>query len=405
MSQELSTYDIIRMIGYFIPMSILVVFSVGHSYNIYHDLFTTARKSVDHRNVNPPITPLYRAKAYCILLSMMGYIVWMASVMAAAGAFEFTAFMTLFFVSSIGFFVAKSSQYAVFMMRLHHTYGQTKFAYPRWVLMAIAMWGFLGTISLPIVLFVHWLPSDPDVDDILMDDKDRPDIDMPPLYIAPYALTEFGIQIAVFIMFLVPLKKTINDLRTYENDGTLNVAGRQKAKVIFVSSKVFVLAATASVSSVLAFFLLAAGVNDLVFCVDAVVNVICLMLLSPYYCGPKGNEHRLYRVICRPMIFCFCQHKRSLEYHKEKKRKRNSSGVVTQSQTDTESAMRVYAGNKTAANVRQSITETETVDMTSTGGNLSERAAIVPDTIAEKAENRDDIAGSSATLTPTQAGD
>lgn len=120
-------------------------------------------------------------------------------------------------------------------------------------------------------------------------------------------------------MFLVPLNKTIKDLKFHEESGTLNVAARQKSKVVFVASKVFVLAATASVSTLLMFVFYAAmdiSQIDFVVALDGIVNVICLMLMSPYYCGPKGNEHRLYRILCRPAIYCFCQQRFSLVYHK-----------------------------------------------------------------------------------------
>lgn len=117
-------------------------------------------------------------------------------------------------------------------------------------------------------------------------------------------------------MFLIPLSKTIKDLQIHEKSGTLNVAARQKSKVVFVASKVFVLAGTASMSSLLAFILLAVTEDDFVFALDALVNTICLMLLSPYYCGPRGNEHRLYRILCKPCIFICCQQRFSLVYHK-----------------------------------------------------------------------------------------
>merc|ERR1719499_2107808 len=106
-------------------------------------------------------------------------------------------------------------------------------------------------------------------------------------------------------------------------------------------------------SSLLAFILLAATEDDFVFALDALVNTICLMLMSPYYCGPKGNEHRLYRILCRPAIYCFCQQRFSLVYHKENKQRlkgdaSNPRISLAPSQTDTESAARLYGGDKFA---------------------------------------------------------
>lgn len=135
-------------------------------------------------------------------------------------------------------------------------------------------------------------------------------------------------------------------------------AMRKNSKLAFFGSKVFVLAATAALSTWVAYVIFFLTDNIVVWALDAVLNSVCLMLMSPYYSGPKGDDELLYRTVCKPCIVCCCQVKYSLVYHEEKKMKHLEamSGTNALSETtethktlDTESAAREIAMNQTAA--------------------------------------------------------
>merc|ERR1712087_458757 len=114
---------------------------------------------------------------------------------------------------------------------------------------------------------------------------------------------------------------------------------------MFFASKVFVLAATAALSTVVAFLFVGATDLPISLPVDAVINSFCMLLMSPYY---SDHEERWYRMLCRPCIWVCCQRKHSLRYHYNKKkslkdRDRAASNMISQSSKDTMSEVRVDA--------------------------------------------------------------
>lgn len=159
--------------------------------------------------------------------------------------------------------------------------------------------------------------------------------------------TDMLIQITIVVLFVIPLRITIKTLAKLSDDKVDAI--RKNAKMAFFGSKIFVLAATASVSTLLMNLFFNFGVTFL-FTIDTLINAICVMLMSPYYSGPRGNDEMLYRTLCKPCIVCCCQVKYSLVYHEGKKARHEmgASGTIATSEVtvktlDTESAARVVA--------------------------------------------------------------
>ena len=157
----------------------------------------------------------------------------------------------------------------------------------------------------------------------------------------------------MLVLFLIPLRITIKTLKGISDDS--EDARRKNAKLAFFGSKIFVLVATSCVMTWIA-FLSSFGFNvNWVWPIEAVLNSTCLMLMSPYYSGPKGNDELLYRTLCKPCIICYCQVDYSLVYHSNKKRKLEASmsgneansEKTTNKTVDTESAPRIYAEKET----------------------------------------------------------
>ena len=167
-------------------------------------------------------------------------------------------------------------------------------------------------------------------------------------------------------MFKIPLHKTMKNLKKYSDSRQHEAVVRKNRKLAFVGSKLFVLAATLSLSTVFSWiFFFCFELNP--FPIDHVVNVISLLLMSPYYSGPKGNNELLYRNLCKPCILCCCQVQNSLLYHEDKKRrKRESVEPLTTSEketVDTGSAHRVHVEEKSPRSARgHELTESVTAD-------------------------------------------
>merc|ERR1711892_264897 len=138
-----------------------------------------------------------------------------------------------------------------------------------------------------------------------------PVITSDPIYIIPYLFAELGVNISVLIMFVRPLRKTIQSMQSMHAES----ASSKNAKLLFFRSKLFVLAASAAISTLVIFMGYNFTTHNSMFAVDAVLNCFCLVLMSPYY---TGNDEYWYRKLCIFSIYCFCQRKYSLGYQEKK---------------------------------------------------------------------------------------
>ena len=151
---------------------ILYTFAIIHFTKIYQDLNTPDRKALDHRSSKPTINRLYRARTFGIGLQCVAY----AFSFSLDGAVLFPKNKYVF--TSIGvvtlslWAVGRTTQYSVFVMRLHHTYGHTNYAYPKWVLGGIVIWGFTAALSVSVLTIFILVPGLYDIDTYVIEEDD-----------------------------------------------------------------------------------------------------------------------------------------------------------------------------------------------------------------------------------------
>lgn len=124
-----------------------------HGRKLQQDLFGK-RESIKHRNHEPEITPLYKCRTFGIWVNLwsnaMSYTLWIITFFTIQRyPFQVIWAMVQFFWAT-----GRTAQYAVFAMRLHHTYGHTNYSYSVWVLRAIVMWGACGAFSWVLQAFL-----------------------------------------------------------------------------------------------------------------------------------------------------------------------------------------------------------------------------------------------------------
>merc|ERR1719333_1603299 len=102
-----------------------------YSFKLYQDLYTEERKSVEYRKKKPLITTTYRWQQHLIAVAMLFYIIQCVTFIAQPFASDLNSWYWLFFGACIALSVAKTSQYTVFMLRLHNVYGTTHLAYKK----------------------------------------------------------------------------------------------------------------------------------------------------------------------------------------------------------------------------------------------------------------------------------
>ena len=141
-------------------------------------------------------------------------------------------------------------------------------------------------------------------------------------------------------MFLAPLRNTKRDLAK-----TVGDEHRKTQKLMFVDSKMFVLAATASATTVLAPLSAVTAQIYYVGTLNTVVDSVCMILISPYL---SENDHCLYLTVCRIPIYCCwcCGGKYSVLYGAVKQETTLEAAVGDEKQestvVDTMSAPRVF---------------------------------------------------------------
>ena len=127
-------------------------------------------------------------------------------------------------------------------------------------------------------------------------------------YTVPYTVVgELGVNIILVIMFKMRLDHTVKQTVALHRDN--QGISRSILKMKFVRSKQLVLVATTCASTLFATLLFWGVFHAGLFAADMVINSICVLMMGPYYSHYKQEERGrewLYRMWCRPCIFCFC---------------------------------------------------------------------------------------------------
>lgn len=293
------------------------------------------QKAMRYRKKLPKATPVYVRKQLLIAVSILFYALYWVFIAALTVESNVTTWYWLSSFDSVFFCIAKTSQYSVFMMRLHNVYNKTPFAYAMWKKNCVVFVGFLGVFPYIVVWTYHTLSGD---HSIHKPTDDGPVIDIPVFYAIPFVLSELLVNVAQFLMFGIPLWKTKRAFEKMNEDSPENL--RNLYKLTFVGSKFFVIAGTASMTTLLAFVCYIVFNNFYLVTLNTVSDAVCMILISPYFSGrapwdkvrkePAQENHWWYFCVCRPSIYIcyFCGGNLSLKYLKEKRAREEDVGAV-----------------------------------------------------------------------------
>ena len=103
-----------------------------------------------------------------------------------------------------------------------------------------------------------------------------------------YLIFDLIMNIVYCSLFVIPLRK-INKSLDISN---------QSSKIIGIARKVTILTVTLCISSIISFFANPIGLQS-IWTIDLVVNILCLILMTPYY-----NDIYWYNRLCKCCILC-----------------------------------------------------------------------------------------------------
>ena len=265
---------------------------------LYQDLFTTERKSVEHRRNAPAITTSYKLVGYATLTQAIFttlYIIAVAGVSANQFLDMGTVACHIFQVGNSCITLSKIAIYWIFELRLYLVYGGTK--YDRGIYKQTAFTIFLTIYA---AFLFAWAVDGAVVQNFDDWKKETGDEECAavanPYFIILVAIFDVVFNASYVISFLLPIRDVIRNVQG--SDLNVHKKTTLSRKMIAVGLKVFILSAVLFVSSLLAAILYSVtGVNF--FLIDVCANSTCLMLMTPYY-----PDQKYFHKLCKCCINC-----------------------------------------------------------------------------------------------------
>eukprot|EP01084_Bolivina_argentea_P182018 314313_1 len=302
-----------------IAATITTILVLVHAYKVYSDLFTAERSVLNFRRSKPTITPGYKRMTY---LTFSSIIAISGTLLIGMIEFNFVKACTKSVVVArsldiLFFFIGKCLFYLVLIYRLDDIYGTSAYGYSRKKLTCVGV-----TIILVCIFLYFFMTIFSVVKPIYYDDQDNkfPNfcqimIGEPYVYIsgALFFLLDFISSIAAMIAFIIPLNKVVKACNQYDSQKMNDAALKRLQKMMYTGYKYKVLVIMASCSTLIWIVLFMAGMGGLGTMwahFDAVINPLCLILMTPYYPNDKWYERLC--IVC----ICCCDPKRQ-SYHSD----------------------------------------------------------------------------------------
>ena len=326
-----------NVIIYHLSALILTIIFIIHSKKIYSDLFTKSRHSVSHRSKLPHMDFNYKAITILTHLSIISYVISTISGALAEWTIITQSINCLFIVkfSSIFYLIAKSSMYCVFLYRLHMVYCNSAYSYNPKIITIFGIINLIYCITM-IILFIWSTKVSPNGFSF-----GKYAIFCNPSYpeFLPLVLGGFDLFMSILclIAFIYPLRKIAattakskssvlqysqspdhgkpgalvpdqsamtkqqkNEIkRSYKTD-----QGLTRLKAMGIKSSILTL--TAVLSTVLILITVVILNSAMIIPIDAIINVICICLMTPYY----RNETFYDRLCCLCIRCCMMEKQR-----------------------------------------------------------------------------------------------
>lgn len=281
---NVNEYYWICVILYTIPTIALVILVLIHALNIFKDLCTTTRSSVQHRNAVPPITNIYITTAILTQFSITCYTITTLTSFFALWSFTVSPTSCAFIVKFAGVFytISKGSMYILFFCRLHHVYGSSAYKCSPKLLIIGCITNIVYCITFMILLIIFATPFPIKVHRHGM----ICNATYPDWIVFSVGLYDFSISIIFLIAFTYPLRKVKK----------LNVKISEKLVKMGIKSKILTWTA---IISTLVMLLILAIITPVFIQIDILINCICICLMSPYY-----PDKIYYYRLCYSCIKC-----------------------------------------------------------------------------------------------------
>eukprot|EP01084_Bolivina_argentea_P174535 302323_1 len=279
---------------FFVGGSIIgLIIAIFHSRNVFLDLFTDNRTSISHRKSLPLITWTYKAISFCIVFSLYFFVINMIISELSNQRFMDNMCKFVAITVSLSYQLSKMFMYLVFIIRLHSVYNNTPYQYNGILLIMICVFIILISITINTLIIIsvktfyyssnrhHYIVScGAEIDEYII------------FLIALYELT---LAIGSVIAFIVPLQNVVKSIQSAETNYALKLKLKRLRNV---GRKNAILTWMATLSTLLLMAALATGYL-IVAPFDYVINMICMVLMTPYY-----KDSYYYNKICCGIIKC-----------------------------------------------------------------------------------------------------
>eukprot|EP01084_Bolivina_argentea_P002487 4585_1 len=278
------------LVVFSIWMIIHIPLFVVHSVNIFRDLCTKERKSVWREN-KPEITMPY---ILMLIFGLMAIILWFGAWTLMFNLFSFAApyCYTLIYTAAAFYYLAKYFMYLTFLVRLKTVFIDTIFEYKTKTLLIVAIIGLLATVS-NIMFTILFGKNAKTFYSGNMQFAFICDTFYPFYTMVILGIYDSTMCTGFLFAFIMPLKKIIKESK--QKDGVNN----NVKTLIDLNIQLFILTSMSSVSTVTNVFGILLTNSTILGTVDVIINIICIMLMTPYY-----PPNKYYTKICCCCIKC-----------------------------------------------------------------------------------------------------
>lgn len=223
------------------------------------------------------------------------------------------------------FFLGKTLMYCVFIMRLHSVYSRCAFGYKPAVLTTLASVICVVMVSLATLqnLTMELQPFE-----FTLFGENVRHCNYKPAMLASfsYGIFELTLAVTMIVLFVSPLKKLLKLLENRQSgDRTRSKMGFEKAAVKVTT--LVLMAVSTSVGAIAISAVTKTGVPW--FVVDASINILCILLMTPYYTN-------VYKKLCCCCIngcimCCLRKHQKTVQQIRTARSGTNTSPVCPDS--------------------------------------------------------------------------
>ena len=292
----------------FIPLVLIAFF---HFQYHYQDLYTRERRSVKHRRNPPELTPAYKLVTWMTSLTVLTAILAnigneIGNLPSSFGHCKYT-----FNTATAGYYLIKLETYLIFALRLHLVYDGSPYEIGKNKLICTSVFLIIYTFAI-VIVYIVLIGIEPDNgfnNDAHDDGFDVDFVDVsnseyfnlcktiaPEWYASLIGGVDFLVNVVYVILFVIPIRKLAKSINL--SSRSLDDKDRLIGKMLVIGIKVYILSLVLFLTTLVAIGIYLATYIA-VFSVDQIINITCLILMTPYY-----PNRKYYLRLCCCCIFC-----------------------------------------------------------------------------------------------------